>query len=549
MNLRKLRIPSLLLIIVSLVFGFKAADDHFEISKNLEIFASVYKEVNTHYVEELKPGELMRTGVNAMLESLDPYTNFYSESQAEDALMRHQGEYGGVGINIKKDGEYIVIANVTKGEPAAEADLRVGDAFLSINGVNTVGMAVNDISLHLKGGVGSELKMVINRPGVGELTKTLFRGKIDVKNVPFYGMINENVGYIKLDQFMADASAEVIQAFNELKKNPNFNALIFDLRDNGGGYLHEAVNIVNIFVPMNQLVVTTRGRRAEMFHEYKTRLSPLDTEIPLVVLINSRSASASEIVSGGLQDLDRAVIVGVNSFGKGLVQNTKSTKYRTQVKITTAKYYTPSGRCIQLKDYAQRNEDGSAGVIADSLRVTFKTKNGREVKDGGGVLPDVVVEKEKSSEFLNQLVQEDLLFDFANTYRNTHDSISNSKTFSLTEEEMADFLKEIQSKGFVYKSKTAEALEKLIGLSQKENLEGQIGTELKEAKKKLELNTSALFEINKQEIKEALELEITRRYYFRDAIFESSYNDDEDIKKSLEILSNLETQNKILNKG
>lgn len=546
MILRKIRLPLILVFLGLLVLSLKTVDDHFEISKNLEIFASVYKEVNTHYVEELKPGELMRTGVNAMLGSLDPYTNFYSESQAEDALMRHQGEYGGVGINIKKDKKYIVVANIAKGEPAALADLRVGDKLLSINGVNTVGMAVSDISQHLKGGVGTELKIEIDRPGVGKLTKNITRGKIDVKNVPYYGMINETVGYIKLDQFMADASAEVIQAFNELKKNPKFNSLVFDLRDNGGGYLHEAVNIVNIFVPANQLVVTTRGRRSEMFHEYKTRVSPIDTEIPLVVLINSRSASASEIVSGGLQDLDRAVIIGVNSFGKGLVQNTKSTKYRTQVKITTAKYYTPSGRCIQLKDYAQRNEDGSAGIIADSLRRSFKTNNGREVKDGGGVLPDVVVEKEKQPEFLQQLIKEDYVFNFANKYRNTHESIVDAKNFALSQEEMKDFLKEVKEGGFVYSSKTAKGLKELIGLSQKERMPNDIKESLKAVQQKLELGSSALFEKYKVEIKEELEAEITQRFYFRDALFESSFNDDLDIQKSLEILGDSSLQANIL---
>ena len=548
MNFKKFKITSILIICIAALIGFKSVDNHFEISKNLEIFSSVYKEVNTHYVDELKPGELMRTGVNAMLGSLDPYTNFYSEAQAEEALMRHEGEYGGIGVNVGKDGEYIVITNVAKDEPAAKADLRIGDKFLTINGASVTGIDLDGISTHLKGGVGSQLDMEIERPGVGKVSKKVIRGKITVANVPYYGMVNKEVGYIKLNQFMSDASAEVIKAFNELKKNPELKGLILDLRNNGGGYLHEAVNIVNIFVPQEQLIVTTRGRRSEMFHEYYTRMTPIDTEIPLTVLINQRSASASEIVSGGLQDLDRAVIIGVNSFGKGLVQNTMPTKYRTQVKITTAKYYTPSGRCIQLKDYSARKKDGSAGVIADSLRTSFKTKNGREVKDGGGVLPDIVIENENQSEFVKQLIRKKLFFEYANIYRNTKEEIPSAKDFSLTDKELGGFLEHIKSKGFVYESKTLEVLKKLKSSSKEEKILSAVASEVNALEKKLSMNVQNLFNNNKQEVKEEMEKEIASRYFYDDALFEASFEKDKDIIKSIQVIGSLELQNTLLNK-
>ena len=369
-----------------------------------------------------------------------------------------------------------------------------------------------------------------------------------MSNVPYYGMVNEEIGYIKLNQFMAESSAEVIKAFNELKKNPKLKGLILDLRNNGGGYLHEAVNIVNIFVPQNELVVTTRGRRKQMYHEYSTRMMPLDTEIPLTVLINQNSASASEIVSGGLQDLDRAVIVGVNSFGKGLVQNTKPTKYRTQVKITTAKYYTPSGRCIQLKDYSARKKDGSAGVVADSLRSSFRTKNGRVVKDGGGVLPDVIVGIEQPSDFVKQLIKKQLFFNFANLYRNSKEKIASPKDFSLTELELQDFLLFIKESGFLYESKTLDVLKSLKESGKEERIFLRVKSEVELLEKKLLMDVSDLFKDYKEEVKEQLEKEITNRYYFSDALFEGSFEKDMDIQKSIEIINSEELQINLLNR-
>jgi carboxyl-terminal processing protease len=526
----------------------KTADDYFEISKNLEIFSSVYKEVNTHYVDELKPGELMRTGVDAMLSSLDPYTNFYSEAQAEDALIQHRGEYGGIGCNVIKIGKDKFVNEVFKGFPAAMADMRVGDRFLSVNGKDVSGENSERLSDQLQGGVGKKLIIKLYRPSHGEITKEVYRNKIEVKNVPYWGMIDHNTGYIKLDRFMAEAAAEIHGAMVQLKKNPNFKSLVLDLRDNGGGYLHEAVNIVNLFVPANQLVVTTKGRRSEMFKEYKTRIAPLDKEIPLIVLINGRSASASEIVSGSIQDLDRGVIVGTNSFGKGLVQNTKPTLYRTQVKITTAKYYTPSGRCIQLKDYGHRNEDGSAGIIPDSLRTSFKTSNGRTVKDGGGVQPDAVVEKPNMSSLLEQLIKGKQVFHFCNKYRNQNDSIVSAKEFRLNDQEFESFIQHVDTSGFQFKSKASDKLKELKKIAEDESLNGQITVNIKNIETQLKAENRTLLMNHKDEIVEELEKEIARRYYYEDALIEASFDKDPDILKSLELFSRpIEIQN-ILNR-
>ena len=370
----------LLLIGVFGLFAFKA-EDYFEISKNLDIFAEVYKEVNTTYVDEVKPGELIRAAIDGMLKSLDPYTNFYSEAQAEDYRYQVTGTYAGIGSTIRTIDDYVYIESPVEGFPAHKAGLLPGDKILAVDGEDMEGKKSSEVTEYLKGKAGTSFELTLERLGEGELTKSITREKIKIKNVPYQGIIKDEIGYIKLTGFTPNAGKEVRDAVIDLK-DKGATKLVLDLRNNGGGLLHEAINIVNVFVPRGETIVITRGKFEEDNRSYKTLNSPVDVDIPLVILINGNSASASEIVSGALQDLDRAVLVGRNSFGKGLVQTTKRLTYNTSMKITTAKYYIPSGRLIQRLDYGNK-VNGRAIAVADSTKRAFKTRNGRAVSSSG----------------------------------------------------------------------------------------------------------------------------------------------------------------------
>ena len=350
------------------------ADSYFELSKNLDIFATLYKEVNTYYVDETKPGELMKTGIDAMLKSLDPYTNFIPESQIEDFKFMTTGQYGGIGALIHKEGEHVVISEPYEGFPAYTAGLMAGDILLEVDGKKVEGKSTSDISEALKGQPNTSLKVVIRRPGTKEnIEKELVRKEIKIDDVPYAGMLNEKVGYIRLTSFTQTAGQQFIGALTKLKEEDSAQAIIFDLRGNGGGLLNQSINIVNAFVPKGTMVVQTKGKISKWDATYATLNNPIDTEMPVVVLVDDRSASASEIVSGALQDLDRAVVIGDRTFGKGLVQQTRRLSYNAQLKVTVAKYYIPSGRCIQKLNYSDRDEDGDAIAVADSLIVPFKT--------------------------------------------------------------------------------------------------------------------------------------------------------------------------------
>lgn len=421
----RIRVRKSLLLATGAFFlstGHKVYDDLFEFSKNLEIFAAAYKQAGTQFVDEVSPGTLMRKGLDAMFASLDPYTVYYSESQTEEAMIERQGEYGGVGCRVIIRDNYPMVNEVFRGYAFSQADIRQGDILRIISGQDMAGKTVGDVGTFLRGAPNTSLTLTIERGGV-RMEKKVTRVAVRTKNVPYWGMVNENTGYIKLDEFGQNCASEIESALINLKKNPGMNNLILDLRDNGGGLLHEAVNIVGLFVGANKLVVDMRGRTPESNRKWITQKPAVAPDLPLVVLVNARSASASEVVSGSLQDLDRAVIIGRNSFGKGLVQNFFPLPYRTQMKITTARYYTPSGRCIQLLDYSKRNPDGSAGSVPDSLRKAFKTNAGRTVYDGGGIRPDVGVDEFGGEPLLKYIVDEQLLFDFANRYRNSHEAI------------------------------------------------------------------------------------------------------------------------------
>ncbi len=527
-----------------LLFAFKQADDYFEVSKNMEIFGNVYKEIHTGYVDEIKPGDLMKKGIDAMLGSLDPYTNFYTESQAEDAMIMRSGEYGGIGCSSIKRDKYQYINIVYKGLAADKAGLRVGDKVLEINGKSFVGKSLDESGDAIRGAPNTKVTITVERDGQRQLIE-ITREEIKQKNVPYYGLINAETGYIKLEHFMMGASKEIRDALLSLKQK-GIKQLVLDLRDNGGGLLHEAVAIVNIFVDKNQVVVTTKGRAEEAFKQYKTLDPVTDGNIPLIVLVNNHSASASEIVCGAIQDFDRGVVVGRNTYGKGLVQNTRMLVYGTQMKLTIAKYYIPSNRCIQLLDYSKRNPDGSAGIVPDSLRKAFKTKNGRTVYDGGGVKPDVVVSEAVLANISKSLEQEYMIFDYATRYRSQHAQIGEIGKFKLTDADFEDFKKFITERNFSYNTQTEKALKGLEDKAKEEKFTDNMQTEISELKKALKKIKDLDIDKNKAEIMVLLQAEIARRYYYEEALIESSFLSDPDVLKVIELFGNTAAYQSIL---
>lgn len=528
--------------------SFKATADYFEITKNLDIFATVYKEVNTSYVDEVKPGELMRAAIDAMLNTLDPYTNFYSEAQSEDYRFQLTGSYGGIGASIRQRGDQIMIESPYEGFPAQKSDVRAGDIILEVDGKSVKGKTSSEMTNLLKGAAGTKVTLKLERPGKGIFEKTFERANIKLKNVPYFGMINAQTGYIKLTGFTPNAGKEVHDALTELKKNSGMSSVILDLRGNGGGLLHEAVNIVNVFVKKGQLVVTTKGRDQENDNTYKTLNAPVDTEIPLVVLIDGNSASASEIVSGAIQDLDRGVVIGQKSFGKGLVQSSRQLSYNTQMKITTSKYYIPSGRCIQKLDYGNK-VNGRAVSIADSLKRIFYTSRRRPVIDGEGISPDVKVDKKNYSKISQSLLSKYLIFDFATQYRNNHETIAGSKEFNLNDEDFNAFLHFLKDKDYQYNTETEDAINALINKSKDEKYYEGLKEQFDKLSLELKANKDADIGRYKSEILELLETEISRRYYYDTAEVESTFDDDADINEALKLFEDKSKYFGILNIG
>ena len=527
------------------VLAFKA-DDYFEISKNLDIFVSVYKEVNTSYVDEVKPGELIRAAIDGMLKSLDPYTNFYSEAQTEDYRYEVTGTYAGIGSTIRTVDDYVAIESPYDNFPAQKAGLLPGDKILEIDGISMKGKTSSQVTDYLKGNAGTSFSMKIERYGVGELTKTITREQITMKNVPYFGMVDNKVGYIELTGFTPNAGKEVRDAVLALKAE-GAQSLILDLRNNGGGLLFEAINIVNVFVNRGETIVVTKGKYPEDNQTLKTLNAPVDIEIPLIVMINGNSASASEIVSGSLQDLDRAVLVGRNSYGKGLVQSTKPLTYNTQMKITTAKYYIPSGRLIQRLDYGNK-VNGKAIAVADSAKQHFKTRNGRAVVDGEGIQPDVLVEEEAYSKIAQSLLQNNLTFKYANVFKSKNESIVKPTDFNISDEVFSDFEKYLKDKDYTYITKTEEALKQVSKQAKEDKYYELLKDELAKLEAEMLETKKGDLKANKQEIKELLEYEIVKRYYFDKGKVEVTFDDDKDLARALSILGNSADYNKILGK-
>jgi carboxyl-terminal processing protease len=513
-------------------------DNYFEITKNLDIFVTLFKELNLYYVDETKPGDLMKTGIEGMLESLDPYTNYIPESDIEDFRFMQTGQYGGIGALIRTMDKKIVIAEPYEDSPAQKAGLEAGDVIIEVNGKSAEGKNTEDISKILKGQPNTEVKLVLRREGVDKpIEKTIMREEIKVKSVPHYEMLNNEVGYIKLNQFTDKCTEEVQTAFKELKEKKGMKALVLDLRGNPGGLLNEAVSLSNLFVEKGQLVVSTKGKVKEWEKTYKAANQALDMEIPLVVLVNSGSASASEIVSGTIQDLDRGVVVGQRSYGKGLVQTTRPLSYNTQLKVTTAKYYIPSGRCIQALDYSHRNEDGSVGKVPDSLMKKFTTKNGRVVYDGGGVLPDIVLEPVAYSQIARALTNKNMIFNFATKYKREHPTIPSVKEFQITDELFTEFTTYISDKDYEYSTRSEDVVKKFKETAEKEKYFNDVEKEYEALKAKLNRNKDEDLVTFKDEIKELLKEEIVSRYYYQKGRVESLLARDPDVNEALSILA------------
>ncbi len=545
--LKTLRWYHLLLVFTALTFSFKVADNYFELSKNLELYASVFREINTYYVDEIDAGKLNKRAIDEMLKTLDPYTNFISEAEAEDFRYQMTGQYGGVGAQIGQKENYVVVTDPYEGFPAQKSDLRAGDLIVRIEGKDIKGKNTSDVSKLLKGQPGTPVNLVINRNGQ-EMPKLLTREEIKIKNVPYAGLIDAQTGYIKLGGFTQEAGKEVREALNDLKKK-GIKQVILDLRGNPGGLLNEAVNVVNVFVSAGLEVVSTKGKVSEWNKTYNTPSGATDANIPVIILVNRGSASASEIVSGTLQDYDRGVVIGQRSFGKGLVQSTRPLNYNTQIKITTAKYYTPSGRCIQALDYSHRNEDGSVGALPDSLRKAFKTKSGRIVYDGGGIDPDIKVSPKPYSPIALTLISKQVIFDFATQFRNTHESIGEARKFTLSKEDFEAFKKFVSEKDIDYSTNTEKELEDLKKRAEEEKYFEAIKAAYETMKQSLKRDKQADIEKNSVEIISLLEEEIVKRYFYQRGRTEASFNHDEDILEAMKLFADPNQYQKILQGG
>jgi len=537
----------ILLVGVGLV-GFNNKDD-FKIAKSLEIYHSLFRELNIFYVEETNPEKLVETSIESMLNSLDPYTKYIPEKEMDDFKFMTTGDYGGIGALIRKEGDYAIISQPYKGFPADKAGLKTGDVIKQINGESIKGWELNKVSDELKGIPETKVKITIERLGFDEpLEKEVVRDDLHINSVAYKGMADEEkgVGYIRLSKFTRNAGQEVRNAYKELREEHELNAMILDLRNNPGGLLMEAVNVANVFIPEGQEIVSTKGRIKKWNEQYITENQPLDTNIRLAVLVNRASASASEIVAGAVQDLDRGVIIGQRTFGKGLVQTTRPLSYNSRLKVTTAKYYIPSGRCIQAKDYSNRNEDGSVGEIPDSLIQTFTTENGRKVYDGGGIRPDIQVEPEELSKIEISLLTSNLIFDFATRFTVDHDTIPPVDLYEINNETYSNFKKFLGGKTWGYTTQSQEKLKELIETARNERYYEQAEAQLKELRERLAPDKEKDLERFESSIRQLLEEEIAGRYYYQQGKIRANLEDDSQYDKSLEVVNDRQLYTSIL---
>lgn len=534
--------------LLNTINSFSQIDDekYFEMNKAIETFGSVFKSLHSNYVDELNSGDLVKTAIDAMLAKLDPYTNFYPESEMEEVKLQYLGQYGGIGALIHYKNGIVYISEPYEGLPAYKAGVKAGDAILSIDGESAKGKTSNQVSEKLRGQAGTEIELELERDGK-IIKKTFRREDIQLPNVPYFGMIDSVVGYIKLNEFTKEASKHVQEAFENLKRQ-NMQYLIFDLRGNGGGLLQEAVNIVNLFVDKGQVVVSTKAKTVEKNSVFKTTKKAIDTKIPIVVLIDGTSASASEIVSGSLQDFDRAVIMGQCSFGKGLVQNILPLIYNSQIKVTVSKYYIPSGRCIQAIDYSHRDKDGNANKIPDSLRTAFKTKGGRTVYDGLGIEPDITIEPKYASNIAIALISKFLCFDYATKFVKENPNIASAKDFEITDEIYNDFIEFLKDKDYNYTTTSEKILDDLITSAKKEKLGENTLKEIKLIKTQIAEDKKEDLIKYKEDIKEILLSEIVVRYYNQKGRIEALLKHDNEVKEATKLLYDQKQYNKTLGK-
>lgn len=531
---------------ITAAFTFSFSQDYFEVSKNLDIFNTLYRELNIAYVDETKPGLLMKTGIEAMLASLDPYTNYYTENDIEDYRYMTTGEYGGIGALIQDVNNKITVTEPYENFSAFKAGLRAGDEITEVNGIDVSKKKTEEITTMLKGQAGTPIKLkVIHLGQTAPIEVNLMREEIKIKAVPYSSMLNNEVGYIKLSSFTDNCSGEVKEAFAKLKEK-NCKALIFDLRGNPGGLLQEAVNIVNIFVNKGNEVVFTKGKVKDWDKQYLSVNNPIDTQIPLIVLVDNNSASASEIVSGALQDLDRAVIIGQRSYGKGLVQQTRDLTYNAKLKVTVAKYYIPSGRCIQALDYTHKDEEGRVDRVPDSLITAFKTKNGRIVYDGAGILPDQKTEAVKYSNILITLLNKNHIFNYVNKYVLTHPQTVKAESFNLSDADFNDFVTFMKDKDYKYVTQSDFALQELKEDATNEKYYESIQAEYEALLNKMNSNKKDDMMRFKAEIKQFIEEEIASRFEFQKGRIETALKYDKDVAEAKKLLADPKKMTSIL---
>ena len=536
-------------VVISLIVGFSQPDSdrYFQIVKNLDIFATLFKEVNAYYVDEINPNTLMHHGIDAMLSNLDPYTTYIGEDEIEDYLTVTTGEYGGIGALVDQKNGISTIVLPYKGYAADRAGLKIGDQIIKINGIEIEGKASEEISKLLKGQSNSKITLSIQRYGRADLFDVdLKREKITIDNVPFYGKVTDDIGYIRLTDFTTKAGAEVGAALRKLKTE-GITKVVLDLRGNPGGLLEEAVNVSNVFVPKGKEIVSTRGKLDAWTKSYHALNNPVDVEIPLVVLTDNGSASASEIVSGVVQDYDRGVLIGRRTYGKGLVQQTRPLSYNSQLKVTTAKYYIPSGRCIQAIDYANRNDDGSVGKIPDSLKVEFKTFNGRTVYDGGGLDPDHEVERLRYAPITYSLLRKDLIFNYATVYFHERAAaVDDAKTFRLTDAEYEKFVEWLRDKDYDYTTQVERTIQELVAKAKEEKYYPDIKEQIENLQAATLHNKESDLQTFKAEIKSLLEQEVASRYFLQQGVIESTFEKDPDILAAVEVLNDEGRYNELL---
>jgi carboxyl-terminal processing protease len=530
---KRVLVPLIALTIFFSGTAFKS--DFFEIAKQIEIFTTLFKELNMNYVDETNPGDLMDTAIKSMLADLDPYTNYYNEQDVESARINNAGDYTGIGANVLTLKDRLVIVEPYKDYAADKAGLKAGDEIIKVDNV-VVADFKDDAGNLLQGGAGTSVEVTYIRQGK-TLNATIQREAVDIHAVPHYSMINENTGYIVLRKFNAKTSAETKSALRDLK-NQGAKKLILDLRGNPGGLLREAVNVTNIFVPKNQLVVTTKSKVEKYNKTYYTKNEPMDTEIPLIVLIDGSSASASEIVSGALQDLDRAVIIGARSFGKGLVQRPKKLTYGTQIKITISRYYTPSGRCIQALDYWNRDENGKATRTKQENYNAFKTKKGRTVYDGGGVQPDLELEATKLSPITKAIIDENLIFKYATQYYYNHPAPDDITKFELRDAEFNSFKNFLSANNFSFETKTEKAFATALSVAKEEELNREINDDYSNLISSLNTYKNKAIDDNKTQLLSLLSDEIVKRYFYREGLYTYYISNNFEIQKGVEILKN-----------